>query len=111
MGYKTGNCDQLRKLCCELSRGAGRVHPTGRPETTSSDCISQIEVHAERLDDDLTRVESNLLNLRIPKEELWEIVRDGLMGIGSLEQAIGEMQNYEAIGGFGAEELPVFESR
>ena len=71
----------------------------------------EIEIHAERLDDDLTRVESNLRHLRIPKDELWEVVRDGLMGIGSLEQAIGEMKNYEAIGGFGAEELPVFERK
>jgi hypothetical protein len=60
---------------------------------------------------DLIHVESDLRYTRIPKEELWEIFRDGLMGVGTLEQNIGEMKNYEAIGGFSRDELSVYERK
>jgi hypothetical protein len=68
------------------------------------------ETRVERLDD-LIHVESDLRRIRIPQDELWEIIRDGLMGIATLEQNIGEMKNYEALGGFSPEELPIFEKK
>ena len=68
------------------------------------------ETHVERADD-LIRVESDLKRIRIPQEELWEILRDGLMGIATMEQNIGEMKNYEALGGFSPEELVIFEKK
>jgi len=73
--------------------------------------LPNFEIRAARLDDDLICVESNLSHIRIPREELWEIIRDGLMGVGVLEQNIGEMKRYQAMGGFSAEELQVFQRR
>lgn len=61
--------------------------------------------------DDLIQVNSDLCRSRIPRNELWEIMRDGLMAVATLEQNIGEMKNYNALGGFSAEELPMFEER
>ena len=60
---------------------------------------------------DFIQVDSDLCRSRIPADELWEIMRDGLMGVATLEQNIGEMKNYTALGGFSTEELPMFEER
>lgn len=60
---------------------------------------------------DFIQVESDLCRSRIPAKELWEIMRDGLMAVATLEQNIGEMKNYSALVGFSAEELPMFEER
>ena len=68
------------------------------------------ETRVERTGD-FIHLESDLSRIRIPREELWEIIRDGLMGIATLEQNIGEMKNYKALGGFSPEELPVFEKK
>lgn len=72
--------------------------------------LPNFDVHVER-NGDFIHLESDLRYTRIPKEELWEIFRDGLMGVGTLEQNIGEMKNYEALGGFTRDELPVYEKR
>jgi len=60
---------------------------------------------------DVVQVETDLHYTRISRQELWEVVRDGLLGIGSVSLAIGEMKNYNAIGGFSPEELPVYERK
>lgn len=60
---------------------------------------------------DFIQVDSDLCRSRIPDNELWEMMRDGLMSVATLEQNIGEMKNYTALGGFSIEELPMFEER
>ena len=72
--------------------------------------LPKFDIHVEK-NGDFIHVETDLRYTRIPKEELWEIFRDGLMGVGTLEQNIGEMKNYEAIGGFSRDELPVYQGK
>ena len=98
-----GTLDSASDVLAESIRLAGRRRRTPL-------VFPAFETRVERIDD-LIHVESDLSRKRIPHEELWEIFRDGLMGIGSLEQTIGEMKNYEALGGFNPEELPVFEKK
>jgi len=72
--------------------------------------LPNFEISVEQ-NGDLIEIGSDLYRRRIPQEELWETLRDGLMGVAVLEQNIGEMKNYAAIGGFSLEELPVFQTK
>lgn len=74
--------------------------------------LPEFRVDLERKDgQDLMYANTDLRYTRIPRENIWTIVRDGLMGIGTLEQSIGEMKGFHAIGGFAPAELPLFQSR
>lgn len=74
--------------------------------------LPEFQIQIDRKDGaDLMYADTDLRYTRIPKEEVREIVRDGLMGIATLEHMIGEMKGYQAIGGFSPQELPVFEKK
>jgi hypothetical protein len=71
-----------------------------------------IELTVEPIDDTDWRTESNIGQLvGLEPEEAHKVVGQGLLGVGGLNLRIEAMQRYEAVTGFGNDDLPLMEAK
>ena len=69
-----------------------------------------LRVH--RIDEGDYRTETNIGTLYgMSNEETHSIIEGGLIGVGSLNQRIAEMKEYNALSGFQSADLPIFEEK